>query len=254
MGGWLACHLALLRPERVDGAGRNRRRARFHRWGFKDGDEAERQGLGRGFWESGQQLLLLDGEIADRLPGAADPRRERYGRADRRRVPNDGAAPFSRCPAEVSRAAAIACRSRTRSTRSCAPSPACWSLKLDPILAAALAAAAASGARLSRRRSPRRRSSAERSRRRSRRPTKPRLRLRGSCQAHRPTRIRQGANVRRGRQYVDRGGPGRQGGVGVSTGRWPLPGHWRPSSAARPCSTVRARPRRKATSRPRARS
>ena len=35
MGGWIALHLALLRPERIDGAGRDRRRARFHQLGLQ---------------------------------------------------------------------------------------------------------------------------------------------------------------------------------------------------------------------------
>ena len=68
MGGWLACHLALLRPERVEALIGIAAAPDFTDWGFKDGDEAERQGLGRGFWESGQQLLLLDGEIAIDCP------------------------------------------------------------------------------------------------------------------------------------------------------------------------------------------
>ena len=71
-------HLALLRPERVEALIGIAAAPDFTDWGFKDGDEAERQGLGRGFWESGQQLLLLDGEIAIDCPvrlihGEKDP-------------------------------------------------------------------------------------------------------------------------------------------------------------------------------------
>ena len=68
MGGWIALHLALLRPERVRGLVGIASAADFTNWGFADGDTAERQGLSRAFWESGQQLLLLDDEIAIDCP------------------------------------------------------------------------------------------------------------------------------------------------------------------------------------------
>ena len=64
MGGWIALHLALLRAERVSALIGIAAAPDFTNWGFADGDTAERQGLSRSFWESGQQLLLLDQEIA----------------------------------------------------------------------------------------------------------------------------------------------------------------------------------------------
>jgi len=68
MGGWIALHLTLLRPERIQALVGIAAAPDFTNWGFADGDTAERQGLGRAFWESGQQLLLLDGEIAIDCP------------------------------------------------------------------------------------------------------------------------------------------------------------------------------------------
>jgi pimeloyl-ACP methyl ester carboxylesterase len=40
----------------------------FTQWGFSGPDAAEQQGVSRGFWESGQQLLLLEKEIAVDCP------------------------------------------------------------------------------------------------------------------------------------------------------------------------------------------
>jgi pimeloyl-ACP methyl ester carboxylesterase len=68
MGGWIAYHLALLRPERIQALVGIAAAPDFTAWGFNNGDEAERQGLNRSFWESGQQLLLLGGEIAIDCP------------------------------------------------------------------------------------------------------------------------------------------------------------------------------------------
>jgi len=68
MGGWIALHLALLRPGRVQAMIGIAAAPDFTNWGFADGDTAERQGLSRAFWESGQQLLLLDRELAIDCP------------------------------------------------------------------------------------------------------------------------------------------------------------------------------------------
>jgi len=68
MGGWLALHLALLRPERIQALVGIAAAPDFTSWGFESGQAAERQGLSRAFWESGQELLLLDGELAVDCP------------------------------------------------------------------------------------------------------------------------------------------------------------------------------------------
>jgi pimeloyl-ACP methyl ester carboxylesterase len=68
MGGWIALHLALMRGDRVRALVGIAAAPDFTSWGFADCAEAERQGVSRGFWESGQQLLLLDGEIAIDCP------------------------------------------------------------------------------------------------------------------------------------------------------------------------------------------
>ncbi len=68
MGGWLALHLALLRPERLAALVGIAAAPDFTDWGFSDGQAAERQGISRAFWEAGQQLLLLDKEIAIDCP------------------------------------------------------------------------------------------------------------------------------------------------------------------------------------------
>lgn len=63
MGGWLALHLALLRTERVHALVGIAAAPDFTNWGFADGAQAERAGLALGFWQSGQELLLLDKEV-----------------------------------------------------------------------------------------------------------------------------------------------------------------------------------------------
>lgn len=68
MGGWIALHLALLRPGRVRALVGIAAAPDFTDWGFADGDTAERQGLAHGFWESGQQLLLLGKPLAIDCP------------------------------------------------------------------------------------------------------------------------------------------------------------------------------------------
>ena len=68
MGGWLTLHLALLRPERVQALVLIAGAADFTDWGFEDAETAERKGIGRAFWRSGQELRLLSGEIAIDCP------------------------------------------------------------------------------------------------------------------------------------------------------------------------------------------
>jgi pimeloyl-ACP methyl ester carboxylesterase len=80
MGGWIALHIALLRRERVQALVGIAAAPDFTQWGFTSRQKAELQAcdrlelpnpygpepqiVTRGFWESGQQLRLLDQEIA----------------------------------------------------------------------------------------------------------------------------------------------------------------------------------------------
>jgi pimeloyl-ACP methyl ester carboxylesterase len=77
MGGWIALHVALLRPGRVQALVGIAAAPDFTEWGFTDEQKAEiasrgrlegQQIVTRGFWESGQRLLLLDREIAVDCP------------------------------------------------------------------------------------------------------------------------------------------------------------------------------------------
>lgn len=84
MGGWIALHLALLRPERVGALIGIAAAPDFTRWGFSAEQKAELRAKGRieesspyraeptvftqAFWESGERLALLAQEIAIDCP------------------------------------------------------------------------------------------------------------------------------------------------------------------------------------------
>src|SRR4051794_7148382 len=56
MGGWIALHVAIERRQRIEALVGIASAADFTRWGFENAEEAERQGIARRFWESGQRL------------------------------------------------------------------------------------------------------------------------------------------------------------------------------------------------------
>jgi pimeloyl-ACP methyl ester carboxylesterase len=80
MGGWIALHIALRRPDRVHALVGIAAAPDFTEWGYTDEEKATLQRDGRleqpnpygpepqittlGFWASGEQLRLLDSEIA----------------------------------------------------------------------------------------------------------------------------------------------------------------------------------------------
>ena len=117
MGGWLALHAALKRPDRVGGDRRDRRRARLHRLGLHPrrapvpahdfavraaqcrrrpaaGDPRAVRRIGRGVADAASARSRS-------MPGAADPRRQGRGGAGRGAVQTARLDPFSRCPADI---------------------------------------------------------------------------------------------------------------------------------------------------------
>jgi pimeloyl-ACP methyl ester carboxylesterase len=71
MGGWIAFHLALSRPDRVSAVVGIAAAPDFTDWGFTPEQAAGLTDVGRPtrrFWESGQQLLLLDEPVDVRCP------------------------------------------------------------------------------------------------------------------------------------------------------------------------------------------
>ena len=67
MGGWLAIHVALRRPNRVQALVGIAAAPDFTDWGFPQGP-ADGGPVSRAFWESGQRLLLLGSPIEIRSP------------------------------------------------------------------------------------------------------------------------------------------------------------------------------------------
>ena len=68
MGGWLALHIAVSRPDRVSALIGIAAAPDFTDWGFASGQAAEEAGIARDFWESGQRLRLLTAEIPVECP------------------------------------------------------------------------------------------------------------------------------------------------------------------------------------------
>ncbi|WP_308515336.1 alpha/beta hydrolase [Sphingomonas flavescens] len=68
MGGWLALHATLDRPNRIKALVGIAAAPDFTDWGFTDAVAAEAAGIAPGFWESGQRLRLLKDAINVECP------------------------------------------------------------------------------------------------------------------------------------------------------------------------------------------
>ena len=84
MGGWIALHVALMKPDRVAALVGIAAAPDFTQWGFSEAQKAELESSGRleepnpygpepqvvthAFWESGQQLRLLESQIGIDCP------------------------------------------------------------------------------------------------------------------------------------------------------------------------------------------